>query len=65
MNTVPGNRILAETFMNFFSIFDRLQFYYYHNCTYSENSDTFLFKVNEFALEKGAVVQNTLEDYEN
>ena len=35
MNMLPGGRVFLMPFLNFLSVFDRVQFHYYHKANYS------------------------------
>ena len=65
LNQIPGNRIYLFLIMNFFSVFDRLQFYYYHRQQQTASAEVFLSGINTMALERGSLLQNILNNCEN
>lgn len=57
---VPGSRVVLADFMTFFVNFDRLQFYYFHNRSYSQYSTVLLADINVLNGFKGLFFQSII-----
>ena len=61
VNSLPGSRVFLYSISNFFSAFDRLEFYYYHKQNLTYYSNVLLSNINTISLEQGSLPQQLLE----
>jgi hypothetical protein len=61
INSVPGSRVVFNGLLSFFSNFDRLELYYYHQQNSSYYSTIFLKAINLLEQEKGILVENIIK----